>query len=201
MAYNNFTLKKAARNFQLTIVEEKGIFAKVEAVAISQHLAETLHENVPLAISINTEKARSELIIVNVLVELRRLFQREISFFSGIEFNVDPSQELNGYCDFIISLSPEQLFLNAPVITIVEAKNENIMAGFGQCIAEMVAAQLYNQQEDKAIASIYGVVTSGNLWKFAKLTHQTIEIDLQDYGIDNADKILGILSAMLKQNA
>ena len=76
-----------------------------------------------------------------MLLELRRIFDRKISFFSGIEFNIDKERGLNGFCDFLISCSPEQLFVKAPVIAIVEAKNENIMSGIGQCIAEMVAAQ------------------------------------------------------------
>jgi hypothetical protein len=53
-----------------------------------------------LALNINTEKARSELIIAPLLVELRRLLNREISLFSGIDFTVDENQNLNGFCDF-----------------------------------------------------------------------------------------------------
>ena len=63
-----------------------------------------------------------------------------------------------------------QLLLVSPVITIVEAKNENIIAGLGQCIAEMVAAQLFNEAENKNdIKKIYGVVTIGTVWKFLKI--------------------------------
>ncbi len=76
-------------------------------VAISPHLTTSLEENVLLAVSINTEKARSELIIANVLVEVRKLFQRCLSFFSGIEFTVDRELGLTGFCDFIVSLSKE----------------------------------------------------------------------------------------------
>ena len=155
----------------------------------------------PLALAINTEKARSELIIANVLVELKRLYLDKIGFFSGIKFDVDKSKKLNGYCDFIISLTPEQMFLNAPVITIVEAKNDNIINGFGQCIAEMVAAQQFNAKEGNQIATIYGAVTSGNYWQFMKLQETTISIDLQDYMIDDVQKIMGILAAMINQTA
>ncbi|MGH9837996.1 MAG: hypothetical protein ACREEM_04355 [Blastocatellia bacterium] len=201
MSYSDFTLKKVTSDFQLTVVEDKGIFSKIEEVEISQHLATTLEENVPLAIAINTEKARSELIIANILIEIRKMFERKISFFSGIEFEVDKTRNLSGYCDFIVSLSPEQLFLSAPVIAIVEAKNENIMSGLGQCVAEMVAAKAYNEREGNNVPKVYGAVTSGNIWKFIKLENTTVHIDLQDYSIDNAGKILGIMSAMVKQAA
>ncbi|MEZ4664337.1 MAG: hypothetical protein R2911_42945 [Caldilineaceae bacterium] len=149
MPYSNFTIREVQRTFELNLIEEMGTFSAIESTPISDHLQVSLVENVPLAVSINTEKARSELIISDVLIEVRKRFQRKISFFSGIEFNVDQSRNLAGFCDFIVSLSPEQLFLQTPLIAIVEAKNENIMSGLGQCVAEMVAAQLFNEREEK----------------------------------------------------
>ena len=89
MAYSNFTLRDVQKIFQLTLHEEMGLFAQIEPMAISEPLTLTLSENVPLAVSMNTEKARSELIVVNVLLELRKLFQRQVSLFSGVEFTVD----------------------------------------------------------------------------------------------------------------
>ena len=201
MPYSNFTLRRAQRDFQLELIEAVGIFSNIEEIAISEHLASTLVENVPLAVAINTEKARSELIVTNILVEIRKRFDRKISFFSGLEFNVDRERDLAGFCDFIVSLSPEQLFLNAPVVTMVEAKNENLMHGLGQCTAEMVAARIFNEQERNDIRRIYGVVTSGTAWKFIKLEHGTVHIDLRDYSIDNPAKIIGILSKMVEQKA
>lgn len=201
MPYSNFTLRRAQRDFQLELIEVLGIFSNIKEIAISEHLASTLAENVPLALAINTEKARSELIVANILVEIRKRFDRKISFFSGLEFNVDRERDLAGFCDFIVSLSPEQLFLNAPVVTMVEAKNENLMHGLGQCIAKMVAARIFNEQEGNDIRRIYGAVTSGTAWKFAKLENDTVHIDLRDYSIDNPAQIIGILSQMVEQKA
>ncbi|MBF0450848.1 MAG: hypothetical protein HQK75_09115 [Candidatus Magnetomorum sp.] len=201
MPYSEFTFKKVKKDFGLTLIEEKGLFAKFDPIPPGDLLISTLEDTVPLALAINTEKARSEFIISTVLVEIRRIFNKKTSLFSGIEFNVDAEKGLTGYCDFIISASPEQLSLSAPVVIIVEAKNENIIGGIGQCIAEMVAAQIFNQQENIAIKNIYGVVTSGNIWKFLKLENQLVYIDLQDYYIETVDKIIGIFCAMLKQSA
>ncbi|NEQ29052.1 MAG: hypothetical protein F6K28_60955, partial [Microcoleus sp. SIO2G3] len=100
---------------------------------------------------------------------------------------------LNGYCDFVISHSKEQLTINAPVVIIVEAKNENIKNGLGQCAAAMLAAQLFNQQEGNEIKTIYGAVTTGDIWKFLKLENADIFIDLNNYYIKEINKILGIL--------
>lgn len=202
MPYSDFTIRQAQRDFSLEIIEKAGIFSTIEPAQISDIFAKILEENIPLAVSINTEKVRSELIIANVLLELRRLFDRKISFFSGVEFNVDKERGLNGFCDFLISRSPEQLFVKAPVIAVVEAKNENIMSEIGQCIAEMVAAQQFNAQDGDNVSAIYGTVTSGTAWKFIKLTSSTIHLDLKDYSLDdNPSRIIGILAAMIEQKA
>jgi len=78
---------------------------------------------------------------------------------------------------------------------LVAAKNENINNGLGQCVAEMFAAQLFNQREQNPITTIYGVVTMGTNWKFLRLTDHQIEIDLREYYLSEIDQILGILSA------
>jgi hypothetical protein len=133
------------------------------------------------------------MIIAPILLEIRRKLNYNISLFSGIEFNVDPSKGLNGFCDFLMSNSREQLFISTPILAIVEAKNENLKAGLGQCTAEMVAAQLFNKQEGKEISIIYGAVTTGTVWQFLKLENKVVSIDLTEYFIRDIQKILGIL--------
>ncbi len=201
MPYSEFTLKRVKTELQIELVEEKGIFSTIKPTDPSELLVKNLEENIPLALAINTEKARSELIIAPILVEVKRVLKNEASVFSGIEFNVDKKKGLGGFCDFILSASPEQLMLSAPIITVVEAKNENIIGGLGQCIAEMVAAQLFNQEEGNPLKQVYGVVTSGNIWRFLKIRQQQVSIDLQDYYIEHVDKILGVLITMMKQKA
>jgi len=193
MAYSDFSLTKFRKNFNITIDEQTDLFATVEPIVITEQLTNTLKETTGLALAINTEKARSEMIITPILLELRRKANYEISLFSGTDFNVDVEKGLNGYCDFVISLSKEQLTINAPVIIIVEAKNENIKGGLGQCAAAMLAAQLFNEQEGNEITTIYGAVTTGDIWKFLKLEKTAIFIDLNNYYIKELNKILAIL--------
>lgn len=195
MAYSDFTtLTKVREAFGLTIEESINLFTDIPEVLPSSHLQTTLNENVFLATAINTEKARSELIIAPVLLELRRIFDFQIGFFSGSEFNVDLQAGLSGYCDYILTASKESYEIRTPVVTLVEAKNESIKSGLGQCIAEMVAAQLFNQRNGEAIESIYGAVTTGTDWKFLKLTDKTVWIDKRDYFINEVSQILGILT-------
>lgn len=194
MSYSDFTLESVKKKLRLRIHEQVDVFANAPELQPGTLLSDTLTYNLPLALAINTEKSRSELIIAPILVELRRQFESKISFFSGVEFNIDPSLGLNGICDFILSRSPEQLMVSAPVITIVEAKKENLNAGLGQCIAEMFAAQRFNEQEENPIPSVYGAVTTGNLWKFLQLKKTDVDIDLTEYSVNQISKVLGILS-------
>jgi len=193
MSYRQFTLASVKKNFDLTTSEETDIFASVSKIECSEYLAEMLQYNVPLALASNTEKARSEMIITPILIELKKQLNTGFNLFSGIEFEVEPEKGLTGYCDFILSRSLEKLFVAAPVVTLVEAKNENIKGGLGQCIAEMVAAQLFNEREGNKISTIYGVVTTGTTWQFMKLTGKVVEIELKEYYLTDIDKILGIL--------
>ncbi len=195
MSYSDFTLAKVKKYFNLTTVENLDIYSNVAELECSPLLREILRYNLPLALGSNSEKARSEMIIAPILVDLRRQLKEQVNLFSGIEFDVDKEQGLNGFCDFIISKSAEQLFINAPVITLVEAKREDIMAGLGQCVAEMVAAQIFNEREGNEIPVIYGAVTSGTNWKFLRLEEQVIEIDLSEYYLSDVNKILGILAS------
>ncbi|MCW6050014.1 hypothetical protein K4039_07935 [Lyngbya sp. CCAP 1446/10] len=97
MAYSNFTtIAKVRKSFNLTVEEPLDLFADIPELPASSYLQTTLNENVSLATAINTEKARAELIIAPILLEVRRQFNFQVGFFSGSEFNVDVAVGLNG---------------------------------------------------------------------------------------------------------
>ncbi len=193
MAYSDFTLAKVKEIFALRVEEGQNLFAAIGGVPPSERLLLTFEENILLATAIGTEKARSEFLIAPILSELRRQADYQISLFSGTDFNVDPSQGLVGYCDFILSHSKEQYYISAPVLIVIEAKNENIKGGLGQCIATMIAAQMFNQRAGNEVAKIYGAVTSGTTWKFLTLENEIVAIDAIEYYVSQVDKILEIL--------
>ena len=201
MAYSNWTLEEVLTTFQLEATESIDIFANTEPMEPSAELVVELEKKVPVAAAVNTEKARSELIVADVLFELLERFREHISLFSGIEFNVDTEAGLTGVCDFLISRSPDQLSLEAPVIILVEAKKEDLSAGLGQCIAEMIGAQRFNAEKGNDIPCVYGAATTGTEWKFLKLKGNRLSIDITVYQIAQCDKILGILASMVEQNA
>lgn len=195
MPYSEFkTITQVQEQFGLTVKESENLFLDIQPLTIGDYMQQTLDRNLSIANAINTEKARSELLIAPILLEIRQIFDQKVGFFSGTEFNVDVEAGLNGFCDFLLTASSEIYEISCPVITFVEAKNENIKGGLGQCMAEMVAAQRFNTQHDK-IFPIYGVVTTGMIWKFLRLEDKTIWIDREDYFIKEIGKLLGILSS------
>ncbi|MEM1170166.1 MAG: hypothetical protein AAGJ08_14075 [Cyanobacteria bacterium P01_H01_bin.35] len=128
MPYSKFTLEELKQKFNIILTTNKGNFNNLPEVNPSQFLLDALEEYLPLAVAIGSEKARSELIVAPILVAVRKHLNKQISLFSGIEFNVDIEVGLNGFCDFI-SNSTQQLFIESPVIALVEAKNDNLKSG------------------------------------------------------------------------
>ena len=200
VSFNDFSIGKVLTQFHLQLDETGDFFAGAASAAVSSLLRETLKENVPLGLAMGTEKARSEFIIAPVLSEVRRQLANAISLFSGIELNVDSDQGLRGECDFLLCQSPHQLVLEAPVVSVVEAKKENIPRGVGQCLAEMVAARIFNQQQHREVATIYGVVTTGSIWKFLRIVDSTAYIDVTEYYINDVERIVGIIVSMFTSN-
>jgi len=199
VSYKEFSWKKAKQDFNLTTVEGERFLPEIPPVMASPELTYILKQNVPWAIAVGNEKARSEAIINPVLLEVRRILHNDISVFSGEEFNVDSNVGLNGYCDFLISRSNDQLAIEAPAIVLIESKKEDLKKGMGQCLASMVAAQRFNQDCGKPIETIYGSVSSGTTWRFMKLEEQTVTVDLTDYPLPPTDVILGMLLWMVEQ--
>ena len=201
MAYSDFTIDMVEEAFQLETLWMSGFFSEVPPVEPSAYLTTGLAKKAPLAIAIGTEKAKSELIVADILIELCEHFDRRVSLFSGIDFNVDAENKLTGVCDFLVSLSPNQMSLKAPVIVLVEAKKDSLKDGLGQCVAEMVAAQRFNAEKGNDIPCVYGATTSGTEWLFLKMEGQTLSVDLTVYQLVQCDKILGILASMVSQQA
>ena len=202
MPYSDFkTIESVKEKFKISISSGDSLFSKTKEIEIDPIIAEILKDNITLALNINTEKARSELIICPILVEVRKILNKKVSLFSGIEFNVDDSLSLTGYCDFIMSNSPDQIFLDFPIVCIVEAKNENIKSGYAQCIAEMIAARIFNERNSVSVNYILGVVTTGSNWKFLKYENNKIFVDFDEYLISQVNKILGIFVETMNINS
>ena len=147
-----------------------------------------------------SEKAKSELLIMPILKEVRR-HSNTFQVFSGFMFDVDSSRGLTGFCDYLLSRNPESVEIADPVFCIVEAKDRTVEEGFAQAGAEMLAAQLYNQQQQHDEPAIYGCVTNADVWMFLRLNGQVLTIDRTRFYIGERDvpELLGTFLQIINQ--
>ncbi len=92
-----------------------------------------------MQLALVSEKARSEFVVAPILLAAREMSRETLTIYSGQRLDVDPERGLQGECDFILALSAPLPRLRAPLLIIVEAKKNDIEAGLGQCVAQMVA--------------------------------------------------------------
>ncbi len=152
-----------------------------------------------MRLALLSEKARSEFIVAPILLAVRELTGERIAILSGQRLDVDPARRLQGECDFILALSEPVPRLRAPLLTVVEAKKNDIEAGLGQCVAQMVAAQVYNERSGQPLPAVFGCVTTGEDWQFLRLTGTEVTIDQGRFYINNVGDILAALQATLQQ--
>ena len=196
MAFGDFDLRTACERFGLVVDERTDLFAATPPAEVPATLREALDLWAPAALAMNTEKARSEMIIAPILMAAAHRLEGRVTLFSGVAFDVDKERGLNGACDFLLTRSPERFFVSRPVLAVVEAKREDIAAGLGQCAAEMVAASLFNERGGAPPSPVFGAVTTGNNWRFLRLEGTRLQIDLPEYYLHQVAKILGILLAI-----
>jgi hypothetical protein len=82
----------------------------------------------------------------------------------------------------------------------VEAKNAEIETGIPQCVAEMFAADLFNQKNHQQnVMDIFGAVTTGFEWLFIRLKNNAVTVDNRRYFINNLPELLGVFEIIIKQ--
>jgi hypothetical protein len=194
MAYNDFSLDKVEKLLGVT-VETVDLFTSRAPIPVPDWLDEALTQGMELALL--SEKARSEFIVSPILLTSRRLSHNAIAIYSGQRLDVLPEKGLVGECDFILTASPPVPMLRSPLVTIVEAKKNDIELGLGQCIAEMVGARLFNEREGSRFGSIFGCVTTGETWQFLRLDGTIVGIDRKRYYIDNIGLVLAAWQAVI----
>ncbi len=197
MAFSDFKYPDVLQPFELSETGIADLFAKITGIAPKPATLDSLELGSELALTINSEKARSEWLTAPILGEFWGRHGRRINLFSGVEFNADPENGLTGFCDFIIGRTPQLPRIHAPIGIVFEAKRDNIMDGLGQCIAGMVGIQRFNKREGTPIDPVYGCVTTGSNWKFLRLAGSAVTIDSMEYNLAQVDKLLGIFTYMV----
>jgi len=177
MGYSNFKkIRQIKTKFGTPFVSVE-IFSKlnIEPIPPSEWLTISLDR--AYASPPTNEKSKSERLVSPILLEVLEQYRDKITFFSGEEVNINIVDDLAGPCDFFFALTPPSLLLEAPIISIAEAKDEDLDWGIAQCSAQIYAAHLFNQQEGKNIPILYGCATTGSEWLFLKFENNTFYID------------------------
>ncbi|MEO6862094.1 MAG: hypothetical protein ABI180_11285 [Microcoleus sp.] len=97
MPYNQFNLEQIKSEFGITLCVKFGLFAEITETSYSHFLSQTLDYNIPLALAINSEKSRSEMIVALILIELRKQFDNGIERSDG-GFNRFLSNDVRMVC-------------------------------------------------------------------------------------------------------
>jgi hypothetical protein len=197
MAYSGY---KSLNEIEKTLGfsnQRKMLFGDILPVLPSDNLVQAL-ENA-LELPVKSEKAKSELIVTPILLELRQQNKKAITFYSGDFLNVDDSRGLVGECDFILAKETGSFEVKFPIMQLVEAKRNDIEIGIPQCAAQMVGAQLYNEQNGVKLDALYGCVTTGDDWIFLKLVNKSIEVDIKKYYLNDLPTLLGIFQNIINK--
>lgn len=194
MPYSSMkSLSMVKNSYKLKVKKDK-LFFDIKSIEISDWLKESLKRaNHSILFS---EKAKSEAIIMPILLELQERNLDHLKVFSGVRLDIDESQNLNGECDFILAKGGVVDIIEKPLISIIEAKKGDIDLGLAQCSAQMVGAREYNKQEQIKIA-IYGAVTNSNEWQFMKLDNNLLIIDSDTYHLKEIEKLLGVFQSII----
>ncbi len=175
MGYSNFKkIEQVTEKFGLNS-KAVTLFDKVQKVEPSDWLIQSL-DMAYLAPPTN-EKSKSERLVSPILLEAYKHYSEKITFFSGEEINIKSEDDLAGPCDFFFALHPPTFYIQRPIISLAEAKDEDLEWGLAQCAAQMYAASLFNLQKEQELPILYGCATDGVEWQFLKYENKTFYID------------------------
>ena len=175
MGYSNYKkIRQVTKKFGLK-ARLTPLFENIKPHVASDWLLKSLE--IAYKAPATTEKAKSERLVSPILMEIVQSFENNVTLFSGEEINISSTDDLSGPCDFFFGLYPLSPYIDTPIISIAEAKDEDLEWGLGQCAAQLYAAHLLNQQEGKDIPVLYGCATDGVEWQFLKFENDTFYIE------------------------
>lgn len=196
MSFNKYkSIADVLHDFPI-IYQEKN-FIQEKAIAINPDFKERLEFVLRNGIVFNSEYAICESIIYPILVEVWRNYADKLLIWSHQPLNYD--ENLSGIPDYIIAkISPQgKIVFSEPYLILVEAKKDNFEEGWGQCLAELVAAQKLNQNIEQAL---FGIVSNGKLWEFAKLEKDIFTKNIRAYLLEDLEKLMATINFLFAQS-
>ena len=195
MAYSDFTKERLEKEFSINFKRNQ-LFNEVLPVQPSETLTSFLE--ISRQFPLYTEKAKSEAIIFPIMTDLKKNNMTLISIFSGERMEAQAEKGLTGECDYIITGDPELLSVQAPIISIIEAKKDSADVGLAKCTAQLIGARTIHEQHGKNIV-IYGCITNSEDWQFIKLENSTLYVDTRRYYIVELPMILGVFQRIIDE--
>jgi len=144
-----------------------------------------------------SEASRCETVIYPVLRDVCKQFVVDYSLWSHKSISVTTDARLSGTPDYIIAQRSGlgKNVLGFPLVLIVEAKQNNFTKGWGQCLAELVAAQALNETTKR---TIYGIVTDAEVWQFGRLVDTIFTRNQTRTTIDDLPKVFGAVYGIME---
>jgi hypothetical protein len=142
-----------------------------------------------------SEASRCEAVIYPVLREACKSFIQEYSLWSHKSIAAD--DVLTGTPDYVVAKRSQlgKNVLDFPLVLVAEAKQNDFVRGWGQCLAEMVAAQRLN---GNTALPVYGIVTDGEIWQFGKLVDSVFTKNLSRVTIDRLEEVYGAVFGLIE---
>ncbi len=194
MGYSNFRkIRTVVKKFDLD-AQIIPLFENTPKVEPSDWLVESLR--LSRLMPLMNEKTKAERVVSPILLEIVQNYHDKITLFSGEEISVNPSEDLSGECDFFFALHPPKPYIEAPIISLVEAKDEDMKWGLAQCSAQLYGAKLFNEQEGKTFPILYGCATDGVEWQFIRFQDNIFYVDNQVY--TDLRELLGVWHHILQ---
>ena len=189
MAYSNFrNIKEVIQIYPLQIRREKFL------PEVSLELPDLFIDNLNFALELQAiEESETFFCESFIFPFLQQAWKRHKNLKLWSHRALDFDENLNGEPDYFVSARMQGVIdklINLPILAIAEAKRQDFEAGWGQCLAEMLACQKLNQDDDLII---YGIVSTGIVWEFGKLKTNTFTQHLLSYSIADPTKVFGIL--------
>ena len=195
MAFSDFkTISEVLERFRI-VYTENDFFEVGAPQSPSEHFLQDFafcREHIDVFAS---EAARCEAIIFPILKEIYKGYADTYALW--IQKPIVHDEMLSGTPDYLISTKSElgRPVVGTPLIILVEAKKNDFEQGWGQCLAELVAAQKINDDPE---FPVYGIVSDGTWWQFGRLVADAFTQNRTSFGVDNLPLLFGAVDAVFK---
>ncbi|NES05457.1 MAG: hypothetical protein F6K22_23160 [Okeania sp. SIO2F4] len=195
MPFSNYkNIGAVAKEYQIKCISAN--FINELEFPAPQHFREELEFLLSHGTIYGSEYAICENLIYPILKEVWKSYYQKLTLWSHETLTYD--EKLSGQPDYIVTkLSPlGRIIFDKPYFLVVEAKQDKFVEGWGQCLAELVAAQKINNDLEQ---TIFGIVSNGQVWQFGKLKGDVFTRNIASYSIEYLDKLFAVVNYVFQQ--